>query len=106
MLKKTLALGLVAAAMLIAPTTAQANDQDQYNQQITEQDGKAIDYSTNVQNAESSNNQEQYQENRYRRGRDRDREYDRDRKRDRRYDRDRDREYDRDRKRDRDYYRH
>lgn len=69
MLNKSLAFGLVAAAMLFAPTTALAGKQEQYNQQRTHQNGAAIDHSVNDQNSESRNYQEQTQDNRrYRNG--------------------------------------
>lgn len=102
MLKKSLTFGVVAAAMIIAPTAALADTQEQYNNQSTYQSGAAVDGSSNHQNSENYNYQQQTQENRYERGeryypRYRDRYYDRDRD-DRYYDRE---DYDRDR-----YYRH
>ncbi|MCX7596282.1 MAG: hypothetical protein N2235_21500 [Fischerella sp.] len=63
MLKKPLAFGLVAAAMLIAPTAAIADDQWQYNEQRTYQNGAAIDRSTNVQTSETRSYQQQTQIN-------------------------------------------
>ncbi|NWF62584.1 MAG: hypothetical protein HXY43_25955 [Fischerella sp.] len=86
MSNKSLAFGLVAAAILLAPTTAIADDQSQYNEQRTYQNGAAIDGSINVQNSETRSYQEQIQRNDSRRdyyrrkydGRyyDRDRDYD------------------------------
>ncbi|WP_026733750.1 hypothetical protein [Fischerella sp. PCC 9605] len=63
MSNKSLAFGLVAAAMLLAPTTAIADDQSQYNEQRTYQNGAAIDGSINVQNSETYSSQEQIQRN-------------------------------------------
>jgi len=104
MLNKSLAFGLVATAMLVAPTAAIAGDQEQYNNQRAYQNGAAVDGSTNVQKSESRNYQQQIQRNRrerdgygdgyyyrehdgygdgyYRRHRDRDDYYHRDRDRD------------------------
>lgn len=60
MLKKTFAFGLLAAALTIAPSAAFAG-QDQENIQVTEQNGAAINGSTNAQTSTSVNVQEQIQ---------------------------------------------
>ncbi len=101
MLKKFFAFGLVAFAILIAPTVANADDQEQYNQQTTEQNGAAINGSTNVQTSDTRSYQEQIQINGrrsdyYRPNRHRDHYY--------RRDYDRDDYYRRDHDRDDDYY--
>ena len=60
MLKKTFAFGLLAAALTIAPSAAFAG-QYQENIQVTEQNGAAINGSTNAQTSTSVNVQEQIQ---------------------------------------------
>jgi hypothetical protein len=72
MLKKV-AFGILAAALVVAPGAAFAG-QGQSNVQVTEQDGAAIDGSTNAQSSTSTNVQQQIQRanqvgNRYNRGR-------------------------------------
>jgi hypothetical protein len=72
MLKKV-TFGILAAALVIAPGAAFAG-QSQSNVQVTEQNGAAIDGSTNAQSSTSTNVQQQIQRanqagNRYNRGR-------------------------------------
>jgi hypothetical protein len=72
MLKKTCAFSLLAAALIITPGAAFAQ-QSQSNVQITEQEGAAINGSTNAQTSTSTNVQQQIQRanqlgNRYQRG--------------------------------------
>ena len=68
MLKKSLALGFLAAGLMIAPGTALAGVQSQNSNQHTIQDGTAIGGSTNAQSSESLNVQEQIQKTRKRVG--------------------------------------
>jgi hypothetical protein len=77
MLNKPLALSLVAATIFFAPVAAFAGDQEQYNEQTTYQNGAAINGGTNVQTSETRSYQEQiqinnedYNDDYYRRGRD------------------------------------
>jgi hypothetical protein len=70
---KNLTFGILAAAIAIAPGAAFAG-QSQSNVQITEQNGAAIDGSTNAQSSTSTNVQQQIQRanqlgNRYHGGR-------------------------------------
>jgi hypothetical protein len=58
MFNKSIALGLVAAGLMIAPTTALAN-QSQSSEQITEQNSSAINGSTSAQTSTSVNVQKQ-----------------------------------------------
>ncbi|MDJ0796610.1 MAG: hypothetical protein QNJ51_07190 [Calothrix sp. MO_167.B12] len=52
MLKKSLAFGLLAASLMVAPGAAFAGDtQTQVNDQLTDQSGAALDGSVNVQNS-------------------------------------------------------
>ncbi|MDF5722381.1 MAG: hypothetical protein PUP91_18205 [Rhizonema sp. PD37] len=67
MLKKSLALGLLAFGLMVAPTTAFAG-QSQGNVQSTEQNGAATNGSTTAQTSESINNQVQAQVNKARGG--------------------------------------
>ncbi|MDF5722375.1 MAG: hypothetical protein PUP91_18175 [Rhizonema sp. PD37] len=67
MLKKSLAFGLLAFGLMVAPTTAFAG-QSQGNVQNTEQNGAATNGSTTAQNSESINNQVQAQVNKARHG--------------------------------------
>ena len=60
MFKKSLAFGLLAAGLMIAPTAAFAG-QSQSNQQSIEQNGAASDGSTNAQSAQNISNQVQSQ---------------------------------------------
>ena len=60
MFKKSLAFGLLAAGLMIAPTAAFAG-QYQGNQQSIEQNGAASDGSTNAQSAQNISNQVQSQ---------------------------------------------
>ena len=60
MFKKSLAFGLLAAGLMIAPTAAFAG-QSQNNQQSIEQNGAASDGSTNAQSAQNISNQVQSQ---------------------------------------------
>lgn len=60
MFKKSLAFGLLAAGLMIAPTAAFAG-QYQGNQQSVEQNGAASDGSTNAQSAQNISNQVQSQ---------------------------------------------
>ena len=69
MLKKSLALGLFAAGLMVAPGAALADYQSQNNNQSTVQQGVAIDGSTNAQSSESLSIQEQIQQRRDRIGR-------------------------------------
>ncbi|MDJ0697918.1 hypothetical protein [Mastigocoleus sp. MO_188.B34] len=59
MLKKSVAFGLLAASLIIAPSAAFADTQSQNNNQYNEQNGAALDGSFNEQNAENVNNQRQ-----------------------------------------------
>ncbi len=61
MFKKSLAFGLLAAGLMIAPTAAFAGSQSQSNQQSIEQNGAASDGSTNAQSAQNISNQVQRQ---------------------------------------------
>lgn len=61
MFKKSLAFGLLAAGLMIAPTAAFAGSQSQSNQQSVEQNGAASDGSTNAQSAQNISNQVQSQ---------------------------------------------
>ncbi|MDF5727106.1 MAG: hypothetical protein PUP92_03495 [Rhizonema sp. PD38] len=67
MLNKSLALGLLAFGLMVAPATAFAG-QSQGNVQRTGQNGAATDGSTTAQTSESINNQAQAQVNKARRG--------------------------------------
>ena len=60
MFKKSVAFGLLAAGLMIAPTAAFAG-QSQSNQQSIEQNGAASDGSTNAQSAQNISNQVQSQ---------------------------------------------
>jgi hypothetical protein len=61
MLHKSLAFGLLAAGLMIAPKAAFANTyQSQTIVQTTEQNSAAIDGSTNVQSSETTNFQQTY----------------------------------------------
>jgi len=57
---KNLAFGLLAATLAVAPGAAFA-DQGQSNVQVTEQNGSAINGSTNAQSSSSTNVQQQIQ---------------------------------------------
>ena len=59
MLKKSLAFGLLAASLMVAPGAAFAQSQSQVNDQLTDQSGAALDGSVNVQNSRSNNRQKQ-----------------------------------------------
>jgi len=62
MFRKSLAFGLLAAGLMIAPTSAFAGthtNQSQNNQQNTEQNGSATNGSTNAQESNSTNVQRQ-----------------------------------------------
>ncbi|MDJ0620932.1 MAG: hypothetical protein QNJ63_30045 [Calothrix sp. MO_192.B10] len=59
MLKKSLAFGLLAASLMVAPGAAFAQSQTQVNDQLTDQSGAALDGSINVQNSRSNNRQKQ-----------------------------------------------
>jgi hypothetical protein len=62
MFRKSLAFGLLAAGLMIAPTAAFAGthgNQSQNNQQNTEQNGSATNGSTNAQESNSINVQRQ-----------------------------------------------
>jgi hypothetical protein len=59
MLKKTLAFGLLAAAMIIAPGVALAGGQHQSNEQYNTQEGAAINGSINEQTNSNYSNQSQ-----------------------------------------------
>ena len=61
MFKKSVAFGLLAAGLMIAPTAAFAGSQSQSNQQSIEQNGAASDGSTNAQSAQNISNQVQSQ---------------------------------------------
>ncbi|MDF5719328.1 MAG: hypothetical protein PUP91_02310 [Rhizonema sp. PD37] len=67
MLNKSIALGLLAFGLMVAPTTAFAG-QSQNNVQTTEQSGAATNGSTTAQSSESINNQVQSQIQKARRG--------------------------------------
>jgi hypothetical protein len=58
MFKKSIAFGLLAATLMVAPGAAFA-DQNQSNDQYTEQNGAALDGSINSQNSVSTNRQSQ-----------------------------------------------
>ncbi len=60
MLNKSIALGMLAFGLMVAPTTAFAG-QSQGNVQSTEQNGAATNGSTTAQTSESINNQVQAQ---------------------------------------------
>ncbi|MBF2017487.1 MAG: hypothetical protein IGS23_20220 [Rivularia sp. T60_A2020_040] len=64
MLKKSLAFGLLAAGLMVAPGAAFADSQSQNSNQNTVQNGTAINGSTNAQSSESLNIQEQIQKTR------------------------------------------
>ena len=68
MFKKSLAFGLLAAGLMVAPGAALADSQSQNNNQNTIQEGAAIGGSTNAQSSESLNIQEQIQKRRDRVG--------------------------------------
>ncbi|MDJ0796611.1 MAG: hypothetical protein QNJ51_07195 [Calothrix sp. MO_167.B12] len=59
MLKKSLAFGLLAASLMVAPGAAFAQSQTQVNDQLTDQSGAALDGSINVQNSRSNSRQNQ-----------------------------------------------
>ena len=59
MLKKSLAFGLLAASLMVAPGAAFADSQNAVNDQLTDQSGAALDGSVNVQNSRSNNRQTQ-----------------------------------------------
>ena len=60
MFKKSVAFGLLAASLAIAPGAAFAGDsQNQVNDQYNEQNGAALDGSYNRQDAKNVNNQRQ-----------------------------------------------
>jgi len=59
MLKKSLAFGLLAASLMVAPGAALADSQTVTNDQFTEQNGAALDGSVNIQNSTSRNSQTQ-----------------------------------------------
>ena len=61
MFKKSLAFGLLAAGLMIAPTAAFAGSQSQGNQQSIQQNGAASDGSTNAQSGQNISNQVQSQ---------------------------------------------
>ena len=61
MFNKSVAFGLLAAGLMIAPTAAFAGSQSQSNQQSIEQNGAASDGSTNAQSAQNISNQVQSQ---------------------------------------------
>ena len=67
MLNKSIALGMLAFGLMVAPTTAFAG-QSQNNVQTTEQNGAATNGSTTAQSSESINNQVQNQIQKARRG--------------------------------------
>ena len=67
MLNKSIALGLLAFGLMVAPTTAFAG-QSQNNVQTTEQNGAATNGSTTAQSSESINNQVQNQIQKARQG--------------------------------------
>ena len=64
MLKKSLAFGLLAAGLMVAPGAAFADSQSQNSNQQTVQDGTAEYGSTNAQSSETLNVQEQIQKTR------------------------------------------
>ncbi|MBE9212196.1 hypothetical protein IQ247_05635 [Plectonema cf. radiosum LEGE 06105] len=64
MFNKSLAFGLLAAGLMIAPGAAFANSQSQNSNQNTVQNGTAINGSVNGQSSESLNIQEQIQNRR------------------------------------------
>ena len=68
MLKKSLAFGLLAAGLMVAPGAALADSQSQNNNQQTVQKGTAVHGSTNAQSSESMSIQEQMQKRRDRIG--------------------------------------
>ncbi len=59
MLNKSIAFGLLAFGLMVAPTTAFAGSQSQSNVQTSGQNGAATNGSTTAQNAESINQQVQ-----------------------------------------------
>ena len=59
MLKKSLAFGLLAAGLMIAPGVAFADSQRQESVQITTQKGGAINGAVNAQGSEAANIQQQ-----------------------------------------------
>ncbi|NJL79879.1 MAG: hypothetical protein HC836_14630 [Richelia sp. RM2_1_2] len=59
MLNKSLAFGLLAAGLMVAPGAAFANSQRQESVQITTQGGAAINRSVNTQSSEGLNIQNQ-----------------------------------------------
>ena len=64
-MKRVIALGMLAASLIVAPSAAFAGDtQDQRNDQYTEQNGAATDGSINTQDARSENVQRQEIKNR------------------------------------------
>ena len=58
-MKKVVAFGLLAASLIIAPTAAFADSQNQVNDQFNSQSGAALDGSDNDQRAVNTNNQTQ-----------------------------------------------
>ena len=66
MLKKSLALGFLAAGLMVAPGAALADVQSQNSTQNTIQEGTAINGSVNAQSSESLNVQQQIQKTRER----------------------------------------
>jgi hypothetical protein len=68
MFKKSIAFGLLAATLMVAPGAAFA-DQNQSSDQFTGQDGAALDGSINSQNSNSTNNQRQNKDSSVYRGR-------------------------------------
>jgi hypothetical protein len=64
MFKKSFGFGLLAAALMVAPSAALANTQSQNSNQQTVQNGTAIGGSVNAQSSESLNVQEQIQKTR------------------------------------------
>ncbi|MDJ0675823.1 MAG: hypothetical protein QNJ36_10655 [Calothrix sp. MO_167.B42] len=59
MLNKSLAFGLLAASLMVAPGAAFADSQNAVNDQFTDQSGAALDGSVNIQNSRSRNRQTQ-----------------------------------------------
>ena len=75
-MKRVIALGILSASFIVAPSAAFAGDsQVQTNEQYTEQNGAATDGSINTQDSRSENFQRQEIKNRNRRNRRRDRKY-------------------------------
>ncbi|NJM18834.1 MAG: hypothetical protein HC836_14635 [Richelia sp. RM2_1_2] len=68
MFNKSLAFGLLAAGLMVAPGAALADSQSQNSNQNTTQNGTAINGSVNAQSSESLNIQEQIQKTRDRVG--------------------------------------